>query len=71
MDFLRALENDTEIQPDKESAELLGKLEELQLVFNDLEELDEGAFDVALVDFVPPGDPDLYEPILPTLRTHR
>jgi hypothetical protein len=45
MDFIRALENDQDISPDKESVELLEKLDELQLVFNDLEELDEGAFD--------------------------
>lgn len=45
MDFIRALQNDQEIQADKEAVELLGQLEELQLVFNDLEELDEGAFD--------------------------
>ena len=45
MDFIRALENDQDISPDKESVELLEKLDELQLVFNNLEELDEGAFD--------------------------
>jgi len=45
MDFIRALQNDQDISPDKESVELLEKLDELQLVFNDLEELDEGAFD--------------------------
>jgi len=45
MDFIRALENNQEVISDKDSAEFLDKLEELQLVFNDLEELDEGAFD--------------------------